>query len=59
MQHDALLGQVVQFVETAKKQWISSIEGDSQSAAILPPYLTMIPTGSIIAGILRHIISYM
>lgn len=50
-QHDALLVEVVQFVKTAKKQWVDVAGSDDQSAAfILPPYLTMIPTASIILG---------
>ena len=53
-QHDTLLGQVVQFVETAKKQWVDVAKSDHHQPAagvILLPYLTMIPTAAIIAGI--------
>lgn len=53
-QHDALLGDVVQFVERARKQWSDVAANDNQlAAAILPPYLTMIPTASIILGIIQ------
>lgn len=57
--HDALLGQVVEFVETTKKQWISVAKGDvpSSDAAIVPACLGMIPTASIIAGIVYTILT--
>lgn len=54
-QHNTLLGEVIQFVETAKKQWIDVAKSDHQSV-ILPSYLTMIPTGSIILGIVYAVV---
>ena len=45
----------MQFVERARKQWSDVAANDNKlAAAFLPPYLTMIPTASIILGMVLY-----